>query len=375
MRRLILALAALLLPLAPTGAKPAPAGRLVYFGTHGAAIYAAWLNAETGHLSDLGAVAEIERPTWLAADPKRPLLYSVSETGNDGKTQATVSSFAIDTATGALRLLSKVESGGGGATHLALDPRSHTLFVAHFGTGQVSALPVRPDGSLAPVASVQADYGSGPSPRQKGPHAHGVALDPSGRFLLAADLGADRVFVYRFDPVTRALTPSEPAFVASAPGSGPRHLAFLPNGKVVYLDTELSGEITRFAWDSRTGTLRPQATISTGAPDYTGPRSAAELAVSADGRFLYVSNRGEDSLVVYAIQPATGALREVQRIAAQGKGPWSFSLDPSGRWILIANEASSAIAVLKVDPATGLLRATNESLAVPKPVSIAFAPR
>lgn len=383
MRRLHRALAVLSVALAamPAQAADTPAcraaacGRLVYFGTHGSAIYAARLDPRTGHLSALGPVAAIERPTWLVASPHREVLYSVSETGNDGKTQASVSSFAVDPATGQLRLLNKVDSGGGGATHLALDPRSATVFVAHYGTGQVSALPVRADGSLGPVASVEADQGTGPKPRQAGPHAHSVAVDPSGRFVLAADLGADRLFVYRFDPASRTLSPGDPAFVAAAPGSGPRHLAFLPNGRFVYLDSELSGELTGYAWDARRGVLRALATISTSPPDYTGNRSAAELVASSDGRFLYVSNRGDDTLVAYAVDAASGALREIQRIAAQGKSPWSFSLDPSGRWLLVANEASNAIAEFAVDSRSGRLSATGETLAVPNPVAVAFTDR
>ena len=356
----------------PAACAGAACGGLVYFGTQEKAIYAARLDPRTGELTALGAVAQIERPTWLVASADRPILYSVSETGNDGKSEAGVASFAVDRATGGLTPINRVSSGGGGATHLALDPRSRTLFVANFGTGDVAALPLLADGSLAPAASMQKDYGTGPHPRQKSPHAHGVAIDPGGRYVLSADLGADRTFVYRFDPKTRMLTPGEPPFAAAPPGSGPRHIEFLPNGRFLYVDSELTGEVTGYSWNQRTGTMRPLATISTLPADYSGERSAAEMVASGDGHFLYISNRGEDSIVTFAVDPRTAALKEVQRVKSQAKVPWSFSIDPSGRWMLVANQAANLITVMKVDPASGKVTATDKSLAVPVPVNVTF---
>ena len=176
------------------------AERLVYFGTHANAVYGGRLDDRTGKLSLTGPAVDVERPTWLMPGRDRSILYAVSETGNDGKSQANVYALAGNPKTGELRVLNKVASGGGGATHLALDRRSRTVFVANFGTGTVAALPILADGSLATATSVQADYGTGPHPRQTSPHAHGVTVDPSGHFLLVPDLGADRTFVYRFGP-------------------------------------------------------------------------------------------------------------------------------------------------------------------------------
>ena len=356
----------------------AGAGELVYFGTQAnepeQGIYAARLDPRSGHLTPLGRVADIARPTWLVHAPGGKLVYAVSEVGNDGKSQASVYALKSDAATGALTVLNHVESGGGGATHLTYDARSRTVFVANYGTGTVAALPVRADGSLAPAASVQQDEGTGPSPRQKGPHAHGVTVDPSGRYLLAADLGADKVFVYRHDARTHALTPGSPPAEALPPGSGPRHLVFHPNGRFAFLLNELTADLRTYRWDAAAGRLSTVATLSTTRPDFTGAKSGAELAFSADGRHLYVSNRGEGSIIVYAVDGASGALTEQQRIASSGI-PWSFGIDPSGRWLLVATQTANLVAVYRVDPATGLLTATAETLPLAAPVRVDFPRR
>lgn len=351
--------------------------RIVYFGTHGSGagqgIWAARFDPATGRLQPLGLAAEIDRPTWQVADPDKSVLYSVSETGNDGKTEAGVYSLAMDRATGKLTILSRVGSGGGGATHLALDPLSHTLFVANYGTGTVASVSVKPDGTLAPATSRQQDIGTGPKPRQSAPHAHAVAVAPGGGFVLAADLGADRIFVYRLDAATHALTPAATPFMAAAPGSGPRHIAISPSGRVVYVDSELSGEVTAYGWDAAAGRLQVLQTVSAFSADYVGERSAAEIAVSADGRFVYVSTRSNDSIVAYAVDPATGRLTMIQTLAAGAKVPWSFALSPDGDWMLVANEASSLITVFRVDRGSGKLGPTDQTLAIPKPVSVVFA--
>jgi len=365
------------------------ASEWVYFGTQtlrppggvagapdtGYGIFGARFDAQTGHLTGLGPVAEIVRPTWLLAHPSLPILYSVTEIGNDASIEASVFSLAADTVTGKLHEVNKVDSGGDGATYLALDSTSRTLFVANYGTGQVSALPIMADGSLGAPASVRRDYGFGPNPRQKSPHAHSVALDPSHHFVLVPDLGADRIFVYRFDPATRQLTQADRAYEPLPAGSGPRHLVFHPGGRFVILDTEFSAEVRIYRWDARHGLLKLVQTLPTAAANYKGQNSAAEVAISRDGRFVYVSNRGEDTLVVYSMSPGTGMLSEVQRISSPGKGPWSFAIHPGGHWMLVANQASNSIAVLQVDPKTGMLSPTSEGLSVPKPSNVTFPSR
>jgi len=350
---------------------------LVFVGTHtggpGQGIFAVRLNEQTGALTAGGVAAEVERPTWLERDPQRDIVYSVSETGNDGKSNGAVFSLAIDRAAGTLRVISKVDSGGGGATHLSYDPRSRMLFVANYGTGQVSAIPVGRDGVLAPVSSVQRQTGSGPNKRQQSAHAHAAVVDPSGRFVLSADLGADKVFVYRYVAASRSLEPAKTPFLAFPGGTGPRHIAFSPRGAFAFVDAELTGQVFTLRWNAQTGSLSQTSVVALDAPDYTGTRSAAELATSSDGRFLYVSNRGQNLLHVFSIDRKTGALTEIQRLSCGGLVPWSFKTDPTGKWLIVANEASSSLAVFSVDRATGKLRDTNNRLDVPKPVTLTFA--
>jgi len=366
----------------------------VYIGTHGAGgfgpgtaqtsgtppsdaraqgIYAARLDIASGHLAPLGLSVELPRATWLMSHPTLPVLYSVADSGGGMQANSAIYSFGVDLTSGNLREINHVDAGGRDATALGLDMPSHSLLSANHGSGDLSALPLQSDGSLLPVASIQKDYGTGPQPRQKTPAAHGVAMDPTHRYALVADFGADRVFVYRFDGATRVLTPAEPPFVALPPGSGPRHLVFHPNGRFLFLDTELTAELRSYRWDARQGHLELVQSLSPYPATFSGEKSAAEIAVSSDGRFAYLSLRGDqDSLVVYAIDRKAGTLTEIQRVASQGKTPWSFGIDPTGRWMLVTNEASSAVAEFKIDRATGKLSATGESLSVPKPVTVAF---
>lgn len=375
-RRVVIGAATSLLA-APAAFAASSTETLVYVGTQGAepgqGIFAARLDARTGRLSSLGLAAELQRPTWLTAHPALPVLYAVSEMGNDGKSQGSLHTLRADPDTGRLTLAGTVASGGGGPTHLALDTTSKSLLVANYGTGQVAALPVLADATLGPPASVQADQGSGPNPRQKGPHAHGVALDPSRRFALVADFGADRLFVYRYDRASHRLSPAETLPEALPPGTGPRRLAFHPDGRLVFLISELVPELRAYRWDARQGRLALVQTLSlAGDPAKAALARGAELAISRDGRFVYASVRGEDALVVHAVERRTGHLTEIQRLPAGGQAPWSFAIDPSGRWMLVANQASNTVVVFARDPATGRLGPTSQSMAVAKPTSIAY---
>jgi 6-phosphogluconolactonase len=349
----------------------------VYFGTRsegaGQGIQAARLDVRTGQLESRGLMAEFARPTWLHMHPSLPVLYAVSELGNDGHSEASVYSMAVDAASGQLHVLNNVSSGGGGATHLAVDAHSGTLFVANYGSGSVAALSLLVDGRLGAVTSVQRDSGTGPSPRQQSPHAHSVELDPSHRYLISADLGADRIFIYHFDARTRQLAPADPPATIVAPGSGPRHTAFQPDGRLLLLVTELSADLQSYRWDARHGRLQLLHSVSTSSPDFKGERSASEVAISRDGRFVYVANRGEDTLLVYALQPVSGELALLQRLAAQGHVPWGMEFDLSGRWLLVANQGSDSVNVFAVDAANGKLSGPQATLSVPKPSSVAFA--
>lgn len=363
-------------PSASRGGVSADQTQLVYFGTHGQTagqgIFGGRFDERTGTLTSLGEVAQVFRPTWLAADPKRSILYAVSEAGNDGKIDGKVLSFAIDPVRGGLTRLSEQGSGGGGPTHLDFDAASGSLFVANFGSGVASVLPVDGSGRIGPVAGRGQDDGSGPTRRQAGPHAHGVTLDPSGRFLLVPDLGADRTFVYRFERGARTLTPAARPFAQVPPGTGPRHIVFGANGRFAYLTTELTAQVIVYRWTASSGGLDPVQRLDLMPAGFTGQRSAAEIAVSSDGRYLYVSSReGENAIYVYAVDQAKGTLTQVQRFET-GARPWSFSLSPGGRWMLVAEEGDSHVAVLSRAVREGTLSATGKGMAAFQPVNVTF---
>lgn len=369
---LITGLGAAIVPIPAAAAnRSACSIQTVYVGTQEAAaaggVHAVRLDAGTGLLSMPRIAAAQERPTWILRDPRRPVLYAVSEVGNDGVAQGSVTAYAID-GDGALRSLDTVPSGGGGATHLSLARDGRTLFVANYGTGHVAALPIAADGRLSPPVAVVQDTGSGPSPRQKGPHAHGVTPDPSGRYLLVPDLGADRVFVYR--TAGNALTLA--SALALPPGTGPRHLTFGRDPGVAYLANELAGTLTVLRWAPRTGTLSPVQQVDNTAPGYAGQRSVSEIAVSPDGTTLYAANRGEDTIVAYPIDPRTGRLGEGRRTPAGGAA-WSFAIDPTGRWLLAAHQRADTVTVFAIGRG-GTLTPTGAPLSVPSPTSVAFGP-
>lgn len=361
---------------------------LVYVGTYkfgppsqaeGAAsppqgIYGARLDSKTGHLTALGPPVELRRASYLITHPSLPIVYSVAQsTGENPESDSVAIAFAIDQASGALRQISKVDANGRDATHLALDNASKMLLVANHGSGSISALPLLADGSLGAMTSQQKEYGSGPTPRQKSAAAHGVAVDPSHHYVTVADFGADRVFVYRFDPTARTLAPASTPFAQLPPGSGPRRVLFHPNGKFMYLANELTGEIFWYRWNSHSGQLEFIKSLSPYPADYAGQKSAAEIAISRDGRHFYLSLRGDqEALIVYSIDKASGALSEIQRISPPGKIPWSFGIDPAGHWMLAADQGSNSVDVMAIESSTGKLSTTDQSLSVPNPVTIAF---
>jgi 6-phosphogluconolactonase len=355
-----------------------PDAQLVYFGTRGdgpgKGIAAARFDSATGRLAAIGVVAEIPNPTWLVASPHRPIIYSVSEVGNDGKAEGGVYSFDASKESGALTQISKVGSGGGGATHLVINAKSlpPAILVANYGGGQITVVPLGQRGVLSPVSSTQTDVGSGPSPRQRSAHPHAIAIDPTGRHVLVADLGADRVFLYEFDPSNQSLSKADPASLELPAGSGPRHIIFHPNGRFAYVNGEFTAEIFTLGWDSATGRLQVLKAVPSRGQDYKGDLESAELIISPDGRFLYTSVRGEDVIVVYAVDDKSGTLSEVQRVSSSGKSPVALALDPTLHWLLAANSGSDLVSVFAVDAKSGKLTATAQDLEVAGPASIAF---
>lgn len=346
---------------------------LLFAGTwQGTQIYAARFDAARGTLTPIGPVGEAVA-NWVVAHPSRPVLYVAS--GEDG---GIVYTYAVNRATGTLtRRGAGIRTdgggtGGGGLSYLGIDRPSGTLLVANFEAGLTVALPIAEDGRLGPPASVVQDTGSGPTPRQDGPHVHHVVIAPSGRFALIADFGADRVFVHRFDRAIRVLAPAATDAYATAAGSGPRRVRFHPGGRTVYLLNELTADLQVLEWNPHHGRLTRRQSLPTGTPGFTGTKSAAELDTSHDGRFVYVSNRGEHTLVVYAADPRTGRLTLAQRVRSGGRTPWSFSIHPSGRWLFVANEASGTVALFAVDRQTGRLTDTGTSLSIPNPDCVTF---
>jgi len=358
---------------AAAGPAPACSGTLVYFGSFaegpGPGIVGARLDEWTGRLCPLGRVAEIEQPTWMTMHPGKPVLYATRQVA--GVEGPGAFAYSVDPVTGALRLINSASSGGAAPTYLSADARSNTLFAAHWESGHVAALPIREDGGLEAPVSIQGEEAAG----RLRPRSHAVERDPSGRFVVAAEFGLDRLLVYRFDPRTRALTPVESSKVQLPPASGPRHFVFHPNGKLFYLLNERSSEVQVYRWDAGAGTLQLEQTAPVYPAGYQGRRHGAAIVVTPDGRHLYVSDRGEDVMVAYAVDRSTGRLSEVQRVASGGRTPRDFALSPSGRWILVANQASDAVSIFARDPRTGRLTDTGRTLETSGPVVVTFAGR
>ncbi|MGD6741308.1 lactonase family protein [Streptomyces sp. BH106] len=337
---------------------------LLYVGTWGQGqVYAVWFDPGRGTMTPIGPVAEVAS-NWVVTHPNRPVLYVAgSEQGG------LIRTFHIDGTTGALRLVGTLTTepaptGSGGLSYIGATSDADTPLVADFADGSASTVPIRAAGGLGTVASRIQDSGSGPNERQQGPHVHHIVIDPDHRFALVADFGADRVFVHAYDRDSRGLSAGFHSF-STAPGSGPRRLAFHPAGRTVYLLNELTADIQVLGWEAVHGTLSPRQTLSTNAPDHTGATSAAELSISQDGRHVYVSNRGGNAVVVYATDPVTHLLTEVQRVPCAGVTPWSMSLHPGGRWLFVANKGSGTVNLFRVDRSSGHLTNTGRSVAVP----------
>jgi 6-phosphogluconolactonase len=353
---------------------------LVYFGTYTGAkskgIYVSRFDDKTGTLSTAELAAETKSPSFLALHPNRRVLYAVGEAASVGETrQGAVTAFTIEPRTGRLTVLTSQPSGGGGPCHLTLDAKRGLLFTANYGSGSVGALPLRADGTLDAPVSVAQHTGSSVNPRrQEGPHAHCANLDPTKKFLLVCDLGLDKVMVYRLGDGAAALTPNDPPFASVAPGAGPRHLAFQLGGKFVHVLNELNSTITTFAFNPQRGTLEEGQTVSTLPAGFSGSTTCAEIEVHPSGKFVYASNRGHDSIAVFAADKQTGLLSPVEHEPTQGKTPRHFALDPSGRWLLAANQGSDSVVVFAVNPQTGVLETTGQLVEVPSPVCAVFLP-
>ena len=353
---------------------------IMYVGTYTRApskgIYAYRLRP-TGELTPLGAaglVAETENPSFLAVHPNRRFLYAVNEVSRyEGRDAGSVTAFAIDRATGTLTQLNRVSTRGGGPCHLSIDASGKWLFVANYGGGSVAAFPIQDDGKVGEASAFFQHAGSSVNKaRQSGPHGHAVVVSPDNRFVLAADLGLDRVFTYRIDPSAGGLAPGDPPFAAMAPGSGPRHLAFRPDGKFAYALSEMLSEVVALRYDAARGTLAAVQTLPMLPAGFSGENSGAEIAVHPGARFLYASNRGHDSIAAFRIDAAAGTLTALGHVPTQGKTPRSFAIDPSGRFLIAANQNSGNVVMFRIDRETGALTAAGAPTEVPSPVCIVF---
>ena len=336
-------------------------------------IYSYHFDAAAGKLEQQALAAETRNPTFLAFSPNRKFLYAVNEIANyEGTKDGSLTAFAIEES-GALRKLNTVSSGGGGPCHIAVDHTGHCLFAANYGTGSASSFLIETDGSIGKMASFFQHKGHGPNPhRQEGPHAHAPLVSPDNRFVLVHDLGLDRIVVYRLDPHTAKLTLNNPPYWESKPGAGPRHMVFHPNGKWAYSGNEMGNTVDVLAWTAANGSLKTVQTLPTLAADFKGSSTVAEVVLDHAGKFLYVSNRGEDTVALFAIDGQHGTLTPVDRTPTGGKVPRHFTIDPSGKWLLAANQDSNNIVVFRRDPSSGRLTANGQESSVGAPVCVLF---
>jgi 6-phosphogluconolactonase len=355
---------------------------MVYVGTYAKpdqeSIWLYRLNTETGELEQVLGVKAGENPSYLTLDKERRYLYAVNETGDyEGKNSGAVTAFAINPQTGDLSLLNKLPSYGGAPCHIALDEPGSTVMVANYMGGNVVAYPVQKDGGLGEQPIVHPpNSGSGPNKeRQDAAHAHYIGPSPDGRFAFSVDLGTDEILRYNLNSERAAVTSNNKTVAfAAKPGAGPRHMVFHPSGNYAYVINELNSTMTALAYNEAAGTFSELQTTSTLPADYKGDNSCAAVKVSADGKFLYGSNRGHNSIVVYAIDSETGKLTLVQHQDTGGDWPRDFTLDLTGNVMLVANERSNSIVSFKVDKATGNLAPIGHEVKVHKPVCLQVVP-
>jgi 6-phosphogluconolactonase len=352
----------------------------IYFGTHAAGplkgISLAHFNSTTGVLSKPELSVEAPAPAYFILHPNGKFLYACNSNDfSNGYTGQTISAFTIDQKSGALTFLNQQSSGSPDPSFICMDATQRFVLVSNYKGGSITAIALNPDGSLGSItANIKHSGKSIDTVRQTQPYAHSINLDPANQFALVADLGLDKVFVYRFDQQTGALTPNDPPFVQVPPGSGPRHLAFHPNGKFVYLVNEMACTVIVFAWNAERGVLTELQTISTLPPDFHGKNTCAEIEVYPNGKFLYATNRGHESIAVFAINDTTGKISVREYVPSLGHWPRNFTLDPTKQWMIVTNHNSDNAVVFKVDPSTGHLTPNGEPVFVTYPFCVRFLP-
>jgi 6-phosphogluconolactonase len=359
-----------------TKAASTPGNLLVYIGTYTGAkskgIYLSRLDLSTGKLSAPELAAETPSPSFLAIHPNHRLLYAVSEIS--GQTSGAVAAFSIDAKTGKLTALNKQSSVGAGPCYLVVDKAGKNVLVANYTGGSIAALPLQSDGQLGATSAFIQHVGSSVTPRQKEPHAHSINLDQANRFAIVADLGLDKLLVYKFDAGKGTLVPNDPPSTSIKPGSGPRHFAFHTSGRFAYVINEISCTVTALSYDAERGELKEIQTISTLPPQEAvkSGYSTAEVQVHPSGKFLYGSNRGHHTIAVFGIDEKSGQLTHVENQSTQGRTPRNFAIDPTGAYLLAENQDTGTIVVFRIDAKTGRLTPTGQSIEVPSPVCVKF---
>ncbi len=354
----------------------------VYVGTYteqGSAskgIYAYRFDPDGPTLTSIGLVAQTINPSFLVVHPNHRFVYAVNEVGDyNGKKSGAVSAFAIDRASGKLTLLNQVASGGADPCYITVDKTGKYVLVANYTGGSIAAFPILEDGRLGDPSAFIQHTGHGADPqRQEGPHAHSIDLSPDNRFAIVDDLGLDETLVYKFDSAKGSLTPNDPPFAKADPGAGPRHFAFDPNGKFGYVINEMRSTVSVFRYEAAAGALRPLRTISTIPYHFTALDESAEIEVHPSGKFLYASNRGHDSIAVFAIDQDNGTLTFVEYASTKGQTPRNFAIDPTGTLIFAANEKSDNIVIFRIDAKSGRLTPTGKVLEIAQPVCVQFLP-
>jgi 6-phosphogluconolactonase len=351
-----------------------------YTGGKSKGIYRSEFDAKTGQLSPPELAAEVTNPSFLAIHPTNKFLYAVGEVSNiDGKRAGGVYAFALDTKTGSLTKLNAKDSGGAGPCHLTVDQTGRCVIVANYGGGSSGVLPINDDGSLGEMASFHQHEGKSVNPaRQEGPHAHSANIDANNRFVVIADLGLDKLLVFKLDPSAAKMTPNDPPAFRTPPGSGPRHFAFHPNGKFAYTNGELDMTVIALKYDANNGTftqVNVAPTIPADTPaDLRKKSSTAEVLVHPSGRYVFVSNRGYDTIATFKVDETTGAVEPGEHLKGNIKTPRNFNIDPSGRWVLVANQDGDSVVVFEWDNAAGRGKQTDTKIEVGRPVCVKFVP-
>ena len=343
-------------------------------GSKSKGIYVYRFDPNTGEITDLGLAAATTNPSFVALHPNGKYLYAVNEVGNyKGPNSGGVSAFSVDHGSGKLTFLNEVASRGADPCYISVDKTGKYVLVANYTGGSVAVFPVLADGKLGEASAFVQHTGHGPNPeRQEGPHAHSIDLSRDNHFAMVDDLGLDELLVYKFDSAKGSLTPNDPPFTKVEGGAGPRHFVLRPDGKFAYVVAEMGHTVTVFSNDAANGKLQVVQTVPTLPKDFKGRNDDAEIQIHPSGKFLYASNRGEDTIVVYAIDGANGTLTQVASVPTGGKEPRSFEIDPTGTLLFAENQKSDNVVVFKIDQKTGNLTQTGKVLEVASPVCLKF---